>query len=134
MASLSNSLQVAVFNRLAAFAPLTSIVGTGIYDMPPTNASYPYIALGDDDIYQEDVTCKASSMVLFDVDGWSDYRGYKEVKNMAQAVEDALHNFPLEVDGYRLVSLTHRKTTFVRDPDGLLAHSVSQFAAYIEAL
>ncbi|KAB2748044.1 DUF3168 domain-containing protein [Brucella anthropi] len=134
MASLSNSLQVAVYNRLLAFTALTEIVGSGVYDMPPLEAAYPYVTLGEEDIFQDDVTCKKSHRVYFQVDGWSDHRGYKEVKDIAQAVQDALHEYPLEVASYRLISLTHIKTNFIRQPDGLLSHSVSDFLAYIEAL
>lgn len=134
MTSLSLNLQTAVYQRLSGYAPLTAIVGLGVYDMPPSTAKYPYVTIGEDDIIQEDVSCKRSHLVILEVNGWTDYRGYKDVKNIAQAVEDALHDYPLTVDGYRLISLTHRNTQFMRGPDGLLSHSVSVFAAYIEAL
>nr|WP_278520051.1 DUF3168 domain-containing protein [Brucella anthropi] len=134
MASLSNSLQIAVYNRLLAFSPLTDIVGTGVYDMPPLEAAYPYVTLGDEYNFQDDVTCKKSYRVYFQVEGWSDHRGYKEVKEIAQAVNDALHKYPLDVADYRLISLLRIKTEFIRQPDGILSHSVSDFLAYIEAL
>lgn len=134
MASLSNSLQVAVYNRLLAFTALTDIVGSGVYDMPPLEAAYPYVTLGDEYNFQDDVTCKKSHRVYFQVDGWSDHRGFKEVKEIAQAVTDALHRFPLDIAGFRLISLSHVRTEYIRQPDGLLSHSVSDFLAYIEAL
>ena len=134
MASLSLNFQTAIYQRLSGYAPLTAIVGVGVYDMPPSTAKYPYVTIGEDDIIQDDVGCKRSYRVILEIHGWTDYRGYKDVKNIAQAVEDALHDFPLIVDGYRLISLTHRDTQFMRAPDGLLSHSISDFVAYIEAL
>ncbi len=134
MTSLSLNLQTAVYQRLSGYAPLTAIVGTGVYDMPPSTAKYPYVTIGEDDVHQADVGCKRSYRVILEVHGWSDHRGYKEVKSIVQAVEDALHDFPLIVDGYRLISLTLRDTQFMRAPDGLLSHSISDFVAYIEAL
>jgi hypothetical protein len=49
-------------------------------------------------------------------------------------VNDALHEYPLEVAGFRLISLSRVRTEYIRQPDGLLSHSVSDFLAYIEAL
>lgn len=134
MASLSWSLQTAVLQRLTGYAPLTEIVGVGVYDMPTSTAKYPYVTIGEDDIQRRDVTCKRAFEVILEVHGWSDHRGYKVVKNIAQAVEDALHEYALPVDGYRLISILHRQSFFMRAPDGLLSHSVTEFTAYIEAL
>jgi len=134
MVSLSNSLQQAIHHRLVGSASMSALVGTGIYDIPPTDAKLPYVTIGDDDIHQEDVTCKNAFRVFFQVDGWSEYGGYKEVKDIAQAAYDALHEYPLAIDGYRVISVNHVKTNYLRERDGILSHSVSDFVAYIEAL
>lgn len=134
MASLSWILQTAVLQRLTDYAPLTELVGVGVYDMPPSTAKYPYVTIGEDDVRRRDVSCKRAFEVGIEVHGWSDHRGYKVVKNIAQGVEDALHEYALPVDGYRLISMTHLQSFFMRAPDGLLSHSVTEFTAYIEAL
>lgn len=134
MASLSNNLQKAVHDRLIGFAGMSVLIGTGVYDIPPADAQLPYVTIGDDDIHQEDVSCKNAFRVFFQVDGWSEYGGYKEVKDIAQAAYDALHEYPLTIVGYRVISVNHVKTNYLREPDGILSHSVSDFVAYIEAL
>lgn len=134
MGSLSNSLQRAIHDRLLGFAEMSALVGAGIYDIPPTDAVLPYVTIGDDDIHQYDVRCKKAFRVFFQVDGWSEYGGYKEVKDIAQTAQDALHEYPLEINGYRVISVNHVKTNYLREPDGILSHSVSDFVAYIEAI
>lgn len=131
MASLKNEIQKAIYDRLMGYAPLN---GTKVYDLPRADTPFPYITIGYIDIKQSDVTCKRSWRAYLRVDAWSEKPGYPEVNDISAGIEDALHNYPLVLPSYRLISISHIGTENLRAPDGILSHAVCELEAYIEAI
>lgn len=133
MASADLELQGAIVASLRNYAPLTALVGGKVYDMPPPDAVEPYVVMGNFDVHRADVTCKHGYRIYATLHAWSAYSGgFAEVKQIAEAVTDALHDQPLALTTNRLVSLEHRQTMTMRDPDGVSSHSVMEFVAFIE--
>lgn len=132
MASPDYELQKAIYDRLMGYAPLSAIVGVKVYDKPPAEALEPYVTIGHSDVHRVDVTCKKASKIFTQVHGWSTSVGFPEVKNIADAVAEALHDYPLVLGTHRLVSNEHFKTLTIREPDGLTNHTVIEFVAYVE--
>lgn len=133
MASADLELQGTIVSRLRSYAPLTAFVGKKVYDKPPSDAAAPYVAMGDFDIHRADVTGKRSSVIYVTLHAWSVHGGgFMEVKQIADAVAEALHEYPLSLPTNRLISIDHRQTHTMRDPDGVTSHAVIELVAYTE--
>lgn len=131
MASLKYEIQKALYSRLITYAPLN---GTHVYDLPMQDTPFPYITIGYADAQQSDVNCKRSWRVYLRVESWSDKPGYTEVNDISFNAVEALHRYPLQLAGYRLIDISHINTINIRAPDGQLSHAVSEFLAHVEAL
>ncbi|MFS2324615.1 DUF3168 domain-containing protein [Brucella sp. H1_1004] len=135
MSSASLELQGAIVLHLLATPALTSLVGENIFDMAPPEAIPPYVVMGDFDEHRADVTCVGSRVIYATLHAWSNYGGgFAEVKKVAEAVADALHDAPLQLPTNRLVSLHNRQTRTFRDLDGIHSHAVIELTAYVDKI
>ncbi len=134
MPSADFQLQVALVTRLKAFADLTALVGQRIYDAVPDRPKYPYVTLGDAQLINADMTCVRAWDAYLTLHGWSQKTGYPEVKQIAGAIEDALHLASLPMPNFRVALITCSQSRVLRDPDGVTSHAVVQFIARVEAI
>lgn len=133
MASSDLELQGAIVARLKARSTLTAIVAQGIYDRPPTNASFPYVEYGASQVIRDDVTCLKANIIYVTIHVWSQYSGgFKELKEIIEEVVEALDEAPLVLPSHRLVSLTRQDTRHFKDPDEVTTHGVVEFVARVE--
>ena len=132
MTSPSLELQAAATVRLKAFAGLTSLISTRIYDNVPPIATFPYLSWGPEQSISDDTDCTAGFDISIQVDAWSQTLGLGEVKRVSEQVRLALHDYDLTLTDNALVLLQHRQTTFLRDPDGKTNHAAIEFSAFIE--
>lgn len=134
MTSAALELQGAIVARLKAFAPLAAFVAGRVYDRIPANAPaiFPYVSFGPEDHVQDDAECISGTEITIQIDAWSQAVGRPEVKKVAEAVRSALHNADLPLSDNALVSLEHRQTRLLTDPDGLTSHAALEFVAFIE--
>jgi hypothetical protein len=125
-------LQGAIVGRLKGDSP--PIAGSRIYDRVPTEPqpTFPYVSLGPSDAISDDAECLTSYEVTLQLDVWSRAIGFPEVKTLAGQVRDALHGAELSLTDNALVSIEHRQTRILRDPDGLTSHAALTFTALIE--
>jgi len=128
----SLELQKAIVARLKADAGVTAIVGQRIYDSVPTNATFPYIAIGPDQTLPSRADCYDGSVVVFQVDGWSRAVGLVEAKRISEAVREALSDAPLTLTGYRLIDLAFEESRVFRESDVLTSHAAISFRALTE--
>lgn len=135
MASAELELQGAIVARLNADATLMALAN-GVYDIPPGTAfatpKEGYVTIGEGQTIRDDATCISGEQVFLTMHAWSRKVGYPAVKQMADAVVESLHLAPLVLDTNRLISIMHRQTRFMRDPDGLTSHAVIEFLARTE--
>lgn len=132
MASVELELQGAVVARLKADAALSALVGSRIYDAPPSPVVFPYVTQGEAQTIRADITCLSGSEIYLTIHAWSQAEGYPEVKRIADAVVEALHMAPLLLATNRLISLMHQNTRTFRDQDDVTNHSVIEFVARTE--
>lgn len=138
MASAEYELQAAIVPRLKADPPLTALIAGRVYDQPPTDSAgnpvvtYPYLTIGEAQTLRDDATCVSGGRVFLTMHAWSIAVGFQEVRRVADAVADSLHQAPIMLATNHLISISHRQTRVFRDADGLTSHAVIEFVAYVE--
>ena len=135
MTSAGWDLQTAVYTALAADGALTTLLGGAkIYDAPPQDAAFPYLAIDQIQIrdWSTGTEPGAEHMVMLHV--WSRHAGKMQVHEIADAARAALDGALLSLEDNRLVNLRHQYSELKRDPDGETHHGVLRFRAVTEPL
>lgn len=132
MTSPSLEQQGAIVTRLKAYAPLTALVGQKIFDSVPPNTVPPYVSLGPEQFVADNAECIKGFEAFTQIDAWSTTLGLPEVKRIAEAIRAALDGFDLPLVDNALVSMEHRQTRFLRDPDSGANHAAIEFTSFIE--
>jgi len=131
--SASNELQALIYNRLTTNAGVTAIVGTRVYDNPIGKDVFPYISFGPSDVVEDDADCVTGRIETVQIDCWSRYQGgFREVKDLADAVKKALHRYAGALTVNALVEMTVESIRYFRDPDGQTSHGVVTVQAIVE--
>jgi hypothetical protein len=125
-------MQGLIVQTLKADPAIVALVGPRVYDTIPDNPVFPYVSYGPVDTLQDDADCIGTQNLFIQLDAWSRAVGYPEVKKIADAVRDALHDKDLALTINALVVLQHRQTRTLRDPDGLTSHSAISLEAFVE--
>jgi hypothetical protein len=124
------SLQQGIYSALTGSTAVTAHVGTRIYDhVPQGTASIPkpFLVLGEDT--QADWSTKSfdgqeSTITLH---AFSEYRGKKEVKQIADAMYQRLHNGTFSVSGQTLVLCQFEFADSFMESDGVTRHLVQRY-------
>lgn len=133
MAPASLELQGAIVSALKSAPLVAALVGQKIYDMAPADAKTPYVVIGDFDEHRADTTCVRSQKTYVTLHVWSAaLSGFREVRQVADAVSETLHEAPLALPTNKLVSIDHIRTRVMRDLDGEHSHAVIELVAYTE--
>lgn len=102
------ALQTAIYTLLAADGPLNAII-VGVYDEVPQaaesedNTAYPFIVIGDDQLQPWNTDTELGFDATVSVVIYSRYRGRLEIKQIADALYDALNRVDLVVTGYQVL-------------------------------
>jgi hypothetical protein len=134
----SFELQVAIVARLKNDARLTTLIAGRVYDHVPRDnsgaitATFPYVTLGPDQELPLLADCLRATDFMLQIDVWSRAVGLPEVKRIARAVEDALHETELPLTDNAFVSLDYEGRDILRDPDGLTSHAALRFRAAVD--
>jgi len=139
----SVAIQQAIFTKLRADAPLgamlpTSLfdgdVGKAVYDRPPASnyselavGVFPFVVIGDDTAAEFDTDDSEGQETTVTIHAWSRYPGKKEVKQVLDAIYNALHNKSLTVTGQIVIFIFFEFMETIADPDGLTQHGVIRF-------
>lgn len=127
-------LQGGMYTVLISDDALKQHVGSGVYDVVPGDAAVPYVAIGEAQFIRSDSSGVLSGDIYLTLHAWSQEVGFREVKEIAGCVVDALHHAGIPLPTYRLVSINHRQTRVMRDPDGQTSHAVINMVAFVEKL
>lgn len=135
-----NALQAGIYGRLAAYAPLTAVLGGAkIYDHVPQSIEAPYIYIGEDTSAEYDTKSSNGWQMTCIIHVWDFERaGSKSIKTIMGHVYDALHKQEanITVAGFSLVTLvcefaeTFQETAIEGNSDHYY-HGVMRFRAYI---
>lgn len=132
MADPSLELQGAIVARLKSVSAVTNLVSTRIFDPVPAVATFPYLSLGPDDLISDDADCITGFEITVQIDAWSRDPGFKQVKQISDAVREALHDYEFTLSVNAAVLFEHRITRNFRDPDGLTNHAAMTFTGFVE--
>lgn len=131
--SASNDLQKLIYDRLVADAGVHDIIADRVYDNPVGKDSFPFVSFGPSDVVEDDADCITGRIETIQLDCWSRYQGgFKEVKDLTDAVKKALHHYEGELTTNALVEMTVEAIRHFRDPDGITSHGVVTVQAIVE--
>lgn len=129
------ALRAAVHAALSADAPLSALLGgPRIHDVPPADAAFPFVALGEAVVADWSTATEAGSEHALTLHAFSRSGGRAEAFAIAAAVQEALHDAPLALAGHRLANLRATTAEVRRDADGLTFHAMVRFRAVTEPL
>ncbi len=134
MTSSLFAVQEAVYGTLSGNAALQSLIGnpTRLYDVVPPAAVFPYVTLGDLTIKEFDTKDRSGFEQILVLRAWSRARGRKELKQIMQAIYDALHAASLSVTGADAVSCQFQSAATSAESDGLTLQGVLRFRVIVQ--
>jgi hypothetical protein len=126
-------LQSAVYTLLVANAALTAALGgPKVYDDVPRRVDFPFVTFGPATEEDWSTSTEAGREHIFTLNAWSRGAGRSEAVAIAAAVEAALQDAALTLNGFALVTLHHQQTTIARTSDGETFNATVRFRAVTE--
>jgi hypothetical protein len=132
VASASLALQKAIYAALVADGAVGALIGDRVYDSAPRHADFPYATIGETRVADWSTGTEAGAEHRITLHLWSRQPGKAECWTVIDAVEAALHDAALALDGASLVNLRFESADARRDPDGITWHGVMRFRAVTE--
>ncbi len=122
-------LQQGIYTALTGAAAVTALVGTRIFDHTPQDSDYPYVMIGDTVGGEFDTKSEEGMEQTVMIHVWSQYRGQSEIKQIMEAIVDALDKAAITVTGHTLVDIRFEFSDTMMEADGLTRHGVQRFRA-----
>ena len=130
---MAAALQEAVFQHLKADLTLAGMVGTDIFDAaPPGAVPSIYVSLGPEDVRDRSDQTGGGARHEFTVSVVSQASGFRNAKEAAGAVSDALLSANLVLVRGTVVSLTFMRAIAKRVQDADVRRIDLRFAARLE--
>lgn len=146
--SAANAIQVAIFGVLRADVPLGNLLAASVidgdtankavYDAPPqvsapeSSTPFPYVVVGDDTAVPWDTDSNSGQETTITIHSFSRYVGKKEIKQIQDAIYNALQDKALTVTGHTAVLCYFDGSESFDEPDGVTRHGVSRFRIITE--
>ena len=111
--SAAAKLQEAVFAALSADAGLGFML-TGLYDEAPSEAKYPYLAMGETNLRDARLKDTGGATITFDLMIWSAEASQMQVKELMAAVDASLEAADISLVGHDLITLRLVSASTVR--------------------
>lgn len=94
--------QTAIYAHLSAALAVTTLLAQpdAVYDHVPANSAFPYIVLSDLSARPVDTQQYDGTEVLCTIESYSRQAGQQEIKKIADAISDALHNQNPAISGH----------------------------------
>lgn len=135
LASPALSLRKAIHAALSADGPLLALLGGArIHDVPPRDAAFPFVALGEAVVSDWSTATEAGTEHALTLHAFSRSGGRAEAFALAAALQEALHDAPLALQGHALANLRATTAEVVREKDGRTFHALVRFRAVTEPL
>ncbi len=127
------SLRAAIHGALSGDTRLLGMLGgPRIFDVPPRDAVFPYIALGEALVSDWSTGTEAGTEHALTLHVFSRSGGRAEAFALAAGVQHALHDVPLSLEGHHLANLRATTAEVVREKDGRTFHALVRFRAVTE--
>ena len=132
MKAATSELQKVIIQTLSNDAYVKEIVDGRVFDSVPLKAEYPYISLGPMTSDTTLADCLELDNISIQIDVWSRDVSSEEMRELANAVRQALTKTDLILEKNGLVLFNHESTRELRDPDGLTSHAAVNFDVIVE--
>ncbi|MEQ1950713.1 DUF3168 domain-containing protein [Mesorhizobium sp. CN2-181] len=134
MTQSATELQKAIFAALGGDGALAALLGVAkIHDHAPAHVAFPYITFGRTSVFDWSTGTENGDEQLLTLHVWSKAQGKKETLAIMERAKTLLHDAPLELTGYRLISLRLEFSEVRFDEDASVHHGLMRFRALIEA-
>ena len=122
------ALQVGLRSHLGASSALAAHLGSPsrIYDRVPEDAVFPLLTIGESRIRPLDGHDQAMEHDIR-LNAWSRWGGRKELREIADAVHDALHDADFTVDGIDVISTRFVFADMFRQPESDTYQAVMRY-------
>ena len=131
MSGAAEAVQAALVAALAGHAALADVVG-GIFDGPPAQADYPYVAIGGGATGDWSHKTGRGREHRLAVTIWDDGDRPSRLHRLMAEAEDAIEGIDPVFDGHRIASLVFLRSRVIRDADGPWAGIVEYRARTLE--
>lgn len=132
MKAATSELQKVIIQTLSNDEDVKDIVDGRVFDSVPLKAEYPYISLGPMTSDTTLADCLELDNISIQIDVWSRDVSSAEMRELANAVRQALTKSDLALEKNGLVLFNHENTRELRDPDGLTSHAAVNFDVIVE--
>ena len=133
MTQAATELQKAIFAALAGDSALAALLGGNkIHDHAPAHVAFPYVTFGRTSVFDWSTGTESGDEHLFTLHIWSKAQGKKETLAIMERVKALLHEAPLNLTGYHLVSLRLEFSEARFDEDVSVHHGLMRFRALTE--
>lgn len=133
MATISNPLQVGIYNKLTSNATFMALVGSRVYDQAPQSTTFPYCTIGDDTELDWSTFTTLGQEATVTLHFWSREKGRKEVKAIMSQADTVLNRQTLTLTGFTFVSCVREFAETFLDPDGITYHGVQRYRVLAHA-
>ncbi|PLS22201.1 DUF3168 domain-containing protein [Neptunicoccus cionae] len=131
--AVSHALQQGVYLALKADATLTGLVGSDVFDAPPSGAIPDlYVLIGDEQARDRSSGSAGAAVHDLDIRVVSSAAGFAGAKQVAGAVCDAVIGAQIALTRGRLVSLSFRTARALRDGSPEQRQIRLKFRAFVE--
>ena len=134
MSDPSLELLAAIVGKLKNDSGVQAIVADRVYTEVPSNPTFPYISIGDNQVLPDKADCIDGTEIFWQLDGWSRSHTGPEDKQISKAVVAAVDDQALTVSGYSAIVVELNRVDYLRDPDGITRHVAINFRFLIQAL
>jgi len=130
----SLAFQRALVAMLKADSGVAAHVAGRVYDRVPESPIEPYIRIGDDMVVSDGADCFERSVdVSSRIHVFSIEPGKVQAKRICAAIVDAMDSATLNVGpDWALAEVSHNRTVYLDDPDGLTTHGIVDFQVYMD--
>lgn len=124
----------------ALYARLSAVLSTTVYDDVPDlpaklpDSEFPYVVIGEDLLSPWDTDDTLGGSVLATLHVWSRYSGKKELKEIMDAIYDALNRQAdnLSASGFRFVDCIFEFAQVLDQSDGKTRQGICRYRITIE--
>ena len=127
------ALRAAIHATLVADAALVALIGAPrVHDVPPGDADFPFVTLGEAVVADWSTATEAGTEQALTLHVFSRSGGRAEAFAIAARLQEVLHDAALPLEGHRLANLRATTAEVRRESDGRTFHALVRFRAVTE--
>ena len=131
--AISFALQEAIFSALSDDAGVVALVGTNVFDAPPSGTIPAlYVVLGDEVVKANSSKTSKGAIHDLDIVVVSDAAGFAQAKQVSAAVCDALIDADLPLTRGTVTALNFRAARALREDSPGIRQINLKFRAFVE--